>query len=69
MDEIYRIAKPDGVVLLTVPIAENKGDHSGNEFHLYEPTMDEVEETFKGKFEIIEMTKPNVVRYRLRVVK
>jgi len=69
MNEIHRIAKPDGVVLITIPIAENKGDWSGNEFHLYEPTIEEVEETFANKFEIVEMTKPNVARYRLKVIK
>jgi ubiquinone/menaquinone biosynthesis C-methylase UbiE len=69
MDEIYRIAKPDGVVLLTTPIAEKRGDWSGNEFHLYEPTIAEVEETFVDKFEVVKMTKPNVARYRLRTIK
>ena len=69
MDEVHRISKPDGVVLLTVPIAENVGDWSGNKFHLYEPTLEEVEDTLEGKFEIIEMTKPNVARYRLRPIK
>jgi len=69
MKEIYRIIRPDGVVLLTVPLAKRKGDPTDNEFHLYEPTIEEVEETLINKFEIIELTKPNVVRYRLRVIK
>ena len=65
MEEIHRIVKPRGIVCLTVPIAKYVGDHTGNEFHLYEPTLEEVEETLKGKFEIIEFTKPNVARYVL----
>jgi len=69
IEELYRAVKPSGVVLLTVPIAENVGDWSGNKFHLYEPTLEEVEDILEGKFEIIEMTKPNVARYRLRPIK
>ena len=65
MEEIHRLIKPHGKVMLTVPIASSPGDHSGNEFHLHEPTIIEVEETFVGKFEVIEFTKPNVARYVL----
>ena len=68
MSEIYRITKNKGTVLLTVPFSKHKGEHTGNKFHLYEPTIKEVEETFSG-FEIIELLKPNVARYRLRVIK
>ena len=64
MSEIHRIVRPDGVVLLTVPFIKTQ-----NQFHLYEPTLEEVEETLIDKFEIIELTKPNVARYRLRVIK
>jgi len=69
MDEIHRVVKPDGFVLLTVPIAEKEGKHSRNEFHLYEPTIHEVKETIDKKFTVISMIKPNVARYVLKAVK
>jgi ubiquinone/menaquinone biosynthesis C-methylase UbiE len=69
MREIHRVLRNRGIALLTVPIAKYVGDHTGNEFHLYEPTFGEVQETLKGGFEIIEFTKPNVARYVLEVIK
>jgi len=68
MREIHRIVKPGGIVCLTVPIAKFTGDHTGNEFHLHEPTLEEVERTIKGKFETIEFTKPNVARLVLKAI-
>jgi ubiquinone/menaquinone biosynthesis C-methylase UbiE len=67
MEEIYRVVRPNGVVLLTVPIIQGK--HSGNKYHLHEPTLSEVEETIFGKFNIVRMVKPNVARYMLRPIK
>jgi ubiquinone/menaquinone biosynthesis C-methylase UbiE len=69
MEEMHRIIKPKGLLMLTVPIAKFKGDHTGNKFHLYEPTLDEVEETFYCKFAIVEFMKPNVARYVLEAIK
>lgn len=70
MEEIHRITRNRGIVCLTVPIAKYVGDHTGNEFHLYEPTFEEVEETLdKRKFEIIQFTKPNVARFVLKAIK
>ena len=69
MEEIHRILRPKGMALLTVPIAKYMGDHTGNEFHLYEPTLGEVEVTLAGKFEVIEFTKPNVARFVLEAIK
>lgn len=68
MEEIHRVVKSKGVVLLTVPITRFKGNHTDNKFHLYEPTFEEVERTLKGKFRIIEFTKPNVARYVLEAI-
>lgn len=68
MGELFRAVKPDGLVLLTVPIAKHKEEHTGNKFHLYEPTLDEVTETL-SRFEIMSMIKPNVARYLLRPIK
>jgi ubiquinone/menaquinone biosynthesis C-methylase UbiE len=69
MNEIHRIIKPNGLVMLTVPIAKFKGDHTGNKYHLYEPTLDEVEETFYCKFAVVDFMKPNVARYVLEAIK
>lgn len=68
MKEIHRIVRPGGMVMLTVPIAKFTGDHTGNEFHLHEPTLEEVERTIKGKFETIEFTMPNVARLALKAI-
>jgi ubiquinone/menaquinone biosynthesis C-methylase UbiE len=69
MEEIHRITRPKGLVMLTVPIAKFKGDHTGNKFHLYEPTLEEVEETFYGKFAVVGFMKPNVARFVLEAIK
>jgi len=65
--ELYRVIKATGDLLMTIP---PKG-HSGgrNEYHLYEPTIEEIEETLIGKFKTIEMIETNVLRYRLQPMK
>lgn len=67
MNELYRVVKPKGIVLMAVPILNGK--HSGNPYHLHEPTIHEVEETIHGKFKVVHFTKPNVARYVLRPIK
>ena len=69
MNEIYRILRPRGTALLTVPIARFQGDHTGNKYHLYEPTIEEVSYTFQGVFDVVEFTKPNVARFVLEAIK
>ena len=69
MGEIHRIVKSQGTILLTIPILRFKGDYTGNKFHLYEPTFEEVKKTLRGRFTIQEFTKPNVARYVLRAIK
>ena len=69
MNEIHRIVKPNGIVLLTTPFVKQGEEPTKNEFHLHEPTIHEVEETIVGKFKVLEMTVPNVARYRLKAIK
>lgn len=69
MREIHRVLRNRGTVCLTVPVAKYVGDHTGDKFHLYEPTLEEIERTIKGRFETIEFTKPNVARFVLEAIK
>ena len=65
ISELHRVIKGNGVLLMTIP---TKGHSKNNQFHLYEPTFEEVKENLMGKFMIIKIQRFNVVRIILRPI-
>lgn len=50
LGEAARILKREGLLILSCPIIPPKGKHSGNPYHLYEPTKKEIDEILSLKF-------------------
>lgn len=51
LSEVCRVLKKDGFLIMTVPILTN-GKHSGNPYHLFEPSYDEILEIVTSRFKI-----------------
>lgn len=49
LNEARRVLENDGILIMTVPIITN-GKHSGNSYHLNEPTLYELQEILSNKF-------------------
>jgi 2-polyprenyl-3-methyl-5-hydroxy-6-metoxy-1,4-benzoquinol methylase len=47
--EACRVLRKDGLIIMTVPILTN-GKHSGNPYHLFEPSYDEIFDILAGRF-------------------
>lgn len=47
--EAKRVLKDDGKLIMTVPLITD-GKHSGNPYHLYEPTLTEIQEILTADF-------------------
>ncbi len=69
IDELLRVVKPEGKVIFSSPTVHKIGDHSENEFHLYEPTLAEFEETIIGKFDILEIIPTSEMKCILKPIK
>jgi SAM-dependent methyltransferase len=52
--EINRVMKDDGLSMITVPVVYIGRKQSGNKFHIYEPTPEEVKEYIDKYFIIVE---------------
>jgi 2-polyprenyl-3-methyl-5-hydroxy-6-metoxy-1,4-benzoquinol methylase len=52
LDEASRTLKKDGLLIMTVPILTT-GKHSGNPYHLYEPSLEELQETLTQRFSFV----------------
>ena len=48
--ELYRVTKNGGLVMLTVPVVYSGHKQSGNKYHIYEPTPEEVKEHINNSF-------------------
>jgi glycosyltransferase involved in cell wall biosynthesis/radical SAM superfamily enzyme YgiQ (UPF0313 family) len=53
LEEASRVIKKDGLLVMTTPVIIRGGKHSGNPYHLYEPTLDELKKTLSGKFNTV----------------
>lgn len=49
LSEAARVLKKDGLLVMTIPLI-TMGKHSGNPYHLYEPTLAELQELLADKF-------------------
>jgi len=66
INELFRVIKSKGTIVMSIPVSDRTGKQSGNEFHLHEPTMIEVDESIKDKFIIQERTVVNDnAKYRM----
>lgn len=50
--EAIRVLKDSGLLIMTIPILTN-GKHSGNPYHLYEPSHDEIQTILTERFRVI----------------
>ena len=50
LSEAARVVKPDGLLVMTVPIIPAGGTHSGNRYHLHEPSLSELKELVGAHF-------------------
>lgn len=50
LEEASRVLKRDGLLLLSCPIIPLNGRHSGNPYHLYEPTQREIDKILSSRF-------------------
>jgi radical SAM superfamily enzyme YgiQ (UPF0313 family) len=55
LDEAIRVAKPGGLLVMTVPVILEGGHHSGNPYHLHEPSRAELERLLCRRFETVSM--------------
>ncbi|MDY6790233.1 MAG: glycosyltransferase [Thermodesulfobacteriota bacterium] len=53
LDEAVRILRKDGLLVMSCPVILPGGNHSGNPYHLYEPTVEEIERILDKKFKKI----------------
>ena len=51
LDEVNRTLQKSGLLIMTIPILTN-GKHSGNPYHLYEPSHDEIQTILSERFRI-----------------
>jgi len=51
LDEANRTLNKSGLLIMTIPILTN-GRHSGNPYHLYEPSHDEIQALLSERFRI-----------------
>jgi len=49
--EVVRVTRPDGLLVMTVPVVLPGGEHSGNPYHLYEPPLEELKDLLAGEFQ------------------
>jgi ubiquinone/menaquinone biosynthesis C-methylase UbiE len=49
LDEAVRVLKKDGSLIMTVPVLTD-GKHSGNPYHLNEPSVGELQEILRARF-------------------
>ena len=50
LNETVRILRKDGLLVMSCPVILPGGRHSGNPYHLYEPTAEEIEKILDNKF-------------------
>jgi len=50
--EAKRVLKPGGIIIMTTPLTTD-GKHSGNPYHLYEPTLEEFKGLMDRNFETV----------------
>lgn len=55
LDETLRILKKDGLLVMSCPVILPGGTHSGNPYHLYEPTEKEIQGVLGVKFKKIKL--------------
>jgi ubiquinone/menaquinone biosynthesis C-methylase UbiE len=51
LEESRRVLKPEGLLIMTVPILTN-GRHSGNPYHLFEPSLEELQDILAARFKL-----------------
>lgn len=49
LDEAVRVLKKEGLLIMTIPVLTD-GKHSGNPYHLYEPSIEELREILSDRF-------------------
>jgi len=49
LDEAVRVLKKEGSLIMTVPVLTD-GKHSGNPYHLYEPSIEELRKILSDRF-------------------
>ena len=50
LDEVMRILRQDGLFVMSCPIILPDGKHSGNKYHLYEPTEKDLNDILNSRF-------------------
>lgn len=53
LEETVRVLRKDGLLVLSCPVITYGGKHSGNPYHIYEPTIAEIYEILCSKFSLI----------------
>lgn len=55
LNEVVRILKKDGLLVMSCPIILREGRHSGNPYHLYEPTKEEIQSILDIRFKKVKL--------------
>jgi len=50
LDEVIRVIRDDGLLVMTIPIVLPGGPHSGNPYHLHEPALRDLKNTLARRF-------------------